>query len=57
MTLQPDGMTVKASSAGVAVARIRFYTNPVAFGISSPAYMAAGIVDFSINVVIEVTAA
>lgn len=53
LVLQSDGMTVRSSAKGVAVARVQYQTTPEAKGIVAPAYLAGGIIDFSINVVIK----
>ena len=55
LTLQPDGMTVKADTSGVAMARVRYNVEPIAKGIKSPAYVQDSIVDFSINLLIKAT--
>jgi hypothetical protein len=51
LTLQPDGMTVKASAKGVAVARVTYTAPATGYKLASPATL-AGETDYSIVVFI-----
>ncbi|MBF0283151.1 MAG: hypothetical protein HQL51_01680 [Magnetococcales bacterium] len=52
LTLQSDGLTVKAASSGVAVARVRFHATPEAWGLDSPTNIGE-VVEFDIHLVIK----
>lgn len=52
LTLGADGMSIKAASKGVAIARVTFTVSPDAFAIQAPASV-AGLVDFPILVLVK----
>jgi len=51
LTLSEDGVTLRAQTAGVAVARLKVNTQPVAFGLASPVTL-GGYTDFPILVMV-----
>ena len=52
LTLGGDGMSMKADSKGVAIARVTYMVTPDSFGIVAPATV-AGLVDFPILVLVK----
>lgn len=52
LTLGADGMTLRAASKGVAIARVTFQVSPDAYGIAAPTTV-AGLSDFPILVLVK----
>lgn len=52
LTLSGDGMSIRADSKGVAIARVTYMVSPESFGIVAPTAV-AGLVDFPILVLVK----